>query len=541
MKKYQLYLLSILSGILFSISWPERGFPFLIFFAFIPLLFIENYISNNKDKFTKFSIFTYSAIAIFIWNVLTLYWIKNASIFGGAMAVLVNTLFMSCLITIFHISKRNIHGKNQGYLTFIFFWIAFEYLHLRWEINWPWLTTGNVFALYPKLIQWYEFTGVLGGSLWILSVNILIYNLLNNLILKEGRKKIIISAVSFLFFLFVPLIFSYSIYNNYVEEENPYTVVVVQPNIDPYNEKYGGMPYAVQIEKSLLLAEQKTDENTDIVVFPESAIQENNLWEREIEHSFSIDSLRKFINKHPNIEVVMGASTYKKIFKGENKTYEARQFGNTDLWYYAYNTAMYFDTSSTIQFYHKSKLVLGVERLPFPKTFSFLENFALDMGGTVGTLAINKERTPFVSKKHPIKIGTTICYESIYGEFCTGFVKKGANIFFIITNDGWWGNTPGYKQHFSFAPLRAIETRRSIARSANTGTSAFINQKGDVFQATKYWEEDVIKQDINANSKITFYVKYGDYVGRIALLGSVLLLLITISTGIIRKKKEIKN
>ncbi|MBC8147125.1 MAG: apolipoprotein N-acyltransferase, partial [Bacteroidetes bacterium] len=109
------------------------------------------------------------------------------------------------------------------------------------------------------------------------------------------------------------------------------------------------------------------------------------------------------------------------------------------------------------------------------------------------------------------------------------------------TNDGWWGNTPGHRQHYSFAPLRAIETRRSIARSANTGTSVFVNQRGEVFQPTEYWVEDVIKQDLNANSEITFYVIYGDYIGRVALFASILLLLLALSKGLINRKQEIKN
>jgi apolipoprotein N-acyltransferase len=116
-------------------------------------------------------------------------------------------------------------------------------------------------------------------------------------------------------------------------------------------------------------------------------------------------------------------------------------------------------------------------------------------------------------------------------------VRKGANVLFIITNDGWWGNTPGHKQHLSFASLRAIETRRSIARSANTGVSCFVNQRGDIQQATKYWERDVIRQEINLNSKITFYTRFGDYFGRISSFISVLFILLAIVFGIKRKNK----
>jgi apolipoprotein N-acyltransferase len=107
-------------------------------------------------------------------------------------------------------------------------------------------------------------------------------------------------------------------------------------------------------------------------------------------------------------------------------------------------------------------------------------------------------------------------------------VKNGAELLFIMTNDGWWEDTPGHRQHFIYAKLRAIECRRSIARSANTGISCFINQRGDVIQQTAYWEEDAIQNTINKNDRITFYVKYGDILGRIAYWTSALLLLILI-------------
>ena len=178
--------------------------------------------------------------------------------------------------------------------------------------------------------------------------------------------------------------------------------------------------------------------------------------------------------------------------------------------------------------------------MPYPKLFKFAEKYAIDLGGTVGTLAINPERTPFVASDG-LKIAPTICYESVYGEFIAEFVRNGANAFFVITNDGWWGNTAGHRQHFLFSVLRAIETRRSVARSANTGTSAFINQRGDVSQATTYWVPAVIKQTINTNDTLTFYVRFGDYIARISILVAAFMLLLTISNGILKRSPRLKK
>ena len=109
----------------------------------------------------------------------------------------------------------------------------------------------------------------------------------------------------------------------------------------------------------------------------------------------------------------------------------------------------------------------------------------------------------------------------------------------IITNDGWWGNTPGHRQHHSYSRLRAIETRRSVARSANTGISSLINQKGEILQRTNYWEPTALRGTLNANDKLTFYTRHGDYIARIAYFFSLLIVLYTITRVIIAQKNSL--
>ena len=176
--------------------------------------------------------------------------------------------------------------------------------------------------------------------------------------------------------------------------------------------------------------------------------------------------------------------------------------------------------------------------MPFAKLMKPLENFAVNLGGTVGSLGSDAKRTVFERKSDGMKIAPAICYESVFGEYLTEYVGLGANLIFVITNDGWWGNSPGHRQHLAFSSLRAIETRRSIARSANTGISAFIDQRGDIFQATRYWEEAVIRQKINANDKITFYVRYGDYIARVAGFISAFLILAAFVRAIMLRWKR---
>lgn len=535
MKTYQLYLLSILSGLLLSFAWFPNGFTPLIFIAFVPLLLIEKEFSISTKRFASLQLFAFSYQTFFIWNILVTWWVKNASFGGAAMAILCNALLMAIIFVLFHQTKKRI-GKYT-YFIFISFWLAWEYFHHHWDLTWPWLTLGNVFAGMPSIVQWYEYTGIFGGSLWVLVVNCLITEIYKNIYLSPlrkglstgeggvrwqmGRRGMIYLLIST---AILPIIFSLFIIE--ITKSSRYSdaeIVIVQPNIDPYNEKFEG-GYDQQVIKMLQLAEQKITDKTEYLILPETALAEN-IWEEELEQSSAIRLLRTFISKYPKLKIVVGASTTKLYLAGDKLSATARKLGNTGNFYDAYNTGLQIDSTKTIQVYHKSRLVPGVEKMPFPAFFKLFEDFAIDMGGTSGSLGTQDERTVFVSNDKLFSTAPVICYESIYGEYVGEYINNGAQFISIITNDGWWGDTPGYKQHLKYGALRAIETRKWIARSANTGISCFINPKGEIIQPTQWWQPAVISSTIQLNKEITFYVRFGDYIAKAAAIFAVLFLI----------------
>jgi apolipoprotein N-acyltransferase len=331
----------------------------------------------------------------------------------------------------------------------------------------------------------------------------------------------------------------------------PIEVVVVQPNHDPYNEQYTIGP-AAAIQNFLNLATPLITPNTRFVVGPESMIQEN-IWERHLDQSSSVQSLQQFAQQMPNLTLIAGASSFRMRYAHEPVTVASRTMDSSFMnsyaswfnvptdsltpFYEALNLGFALDAYGVQGLTHKSKLVAGVERMPFKKYLSAIAgDLALDLGGTVGTLASDPEREVFTHKPSGSKYGVAICYESVFGDFFSEFVRNGAQYMMIITNDGWWGNTPGHRQHNAFASLRAIETRRDIARSANTGISAFINSRGDILQPTAYWEPDAIKGTVTPSDRITFYVRHGDYLGRMAMVIAILLILIRFSYSIVPLK-----
>ncbi len=537
MKRKYKVLLSILSGLILSAAWPERGFPPLLFIGFIPLLIVEFEQWKNRAENHSSGIIPYIAITFSIWVLLTTWWVSLSTPIGVVATILVNTSLVGGAFYLFHITHRKITGGTAAYTALIGYILTAEYIHLRWDLNFPWLNLGNGFASWPKWIQWYEFTGIFGGSLWILLVNIMLFFFVRDyFILKISNRNLAFRMAATIALMVIPVIVSVVMYNRYTEKINPLDVVVVQPNLDPYNEQYELEPMEVT-NRMLALAAEKADSLTDFAVFPESAIQEY-IFEDRFDSSPSIARIRDFNRQYKRMNVITGISSRKIFEPGEPLSASARKFKDAERYYDSYNTALFVAHDSTLQKYHKSKLTPGVEIMPLIHYLPFIEKLALDLGGTTGSLGVNPDQTPFTISDN-LKVAPCICYESVYGEFMNRFIQNGANVIFVITNDGWWGNTAGHRQHLLFSRIRAIETRRSIARSANTGISCFINQRGDILQRTAYWVPASIRQTINANDTITFYVKYGDYIGRIFILVAALFALLTISTSLRTRKKGI--
>ena len=520
--KKQRYIASVLSGLLMILSFPEIGnLSMFMFIALIPLLLVEHTIYSNKLKSSK--LFAYSYLTFFIYNLGTTWWIWNASEGGAILAFVLNSLLMAGVFQMYHITKKKV-GKYEGYAAFIIYWVAFEYAHYQWELSWPWLNFGNVFANNVYLIQWYSITGVLGGTLWILSVNFIGFILCLHLV---GLKKPIQSQVklilAFCLILIVPILISLFQYYNSEDIGTNTNVVLAQPNIDPYNEKFTGSVND-QLDKICDLIDKKANDETDFVLAPETALP-FTFYEDEVERIIYFHYLVERKAKWNNASLLIGAST-KKFFKYKKSRASKKLLDGPGYEEY-YNSSMLIDYHDKPQFVHKSKLVLGVEKVPFSHIFPALEQLSIDNGGASGTLGI-EDYAQVLKSKH-IKFAPVVCYESIYGSFIAEQCKKGAELIFIITNDGWWGNTPGYKQHLAFARLRAIENRKSVARSANTGVSAFINQRGDILSKTEYWKEASISGVMKRNFTKTFYAQNGDIIGRSLGLGALILLVITLS------------
>lgn len=513
------------------------SFPFtgsltpLVFISWVPLLLVEDSISRANYRSRK--VFAHAYSTFFIYNLGTTFWVYFASGGGSILAFFLNTLLMAVVFYTFHITKKYV-GSKEGYIALVIYWISFEYFHYNWPSSWPWLSLGNSFSIVPSWVQWYSYSGVLGGSLWVLIINLLVFRIYQNVLFNKETWRIQtpIIALAVLIFM-VPMTISLSMYFSYEEKGRTFEVVAVQPNVDPYNEKFD-TGVVGQLNKIFDLAEEKVTDSTDLIIAPETAISQAFV-EEEFDRTASWSVIKQRKAKLDNVPLYIGASTWKYFDHRRSAATYKSNF--EEIYYESYNTSLLIDSANNLEFVHKSKLVPGVETIPFADQFPFLKDWAIDLGdGASGMLGVEKE--PKVFHMKGCTFAPVVCYESIFGEFVSRQVKKGAQLICVITNDGWWRDTPGYKQHMSFARLRAIENRRSVVRSANTGTSCFINQRGDVSQATDWWVPAVISGSVNLNDELSFYSNYGNVLGRSFSFVTFLLLLFTF---VRRFKKKFGN
>lgn len=535
------YILALLSAFLLWLAWPPIPYTdILLFLAFVPLLFAIEHVIRGDFKQKGKKIFTLAFITGVVWNTASIYWVYNSlNAYLSAVASFLIALIPFCLAPLLmalafrgYYQLRKKRDIKISFLGLVSFWIAYEYLHQSWDLSFPWMTLGNGFANFHQLIQWYEYTGVYGGTLWIWLSNILAF-----LIFWQYKEKvqayrpaILIGLLSIVIAL--PIGLSIVRYNGYEEHTNPSEVVVVQPNIDPYM-KFGLIDYidpSEQLNRLIDLSTKVAKPNTEFFIWPETAISSRGwLLEEEFRNHPYFDRIYTFLDAYHNGSVLSGIES--QTIYNHPQTVTARRL-DENVYADHFNAAVLIDQSSKTQFYHKSKLVPGVEQLPFGGALAVMKPLFAHFGGTTGGYGSQKEASVFYAQSG-IGAAPVICYESVWGNYVADYIQKGAQFIAIITNDGWWGNTSGKDQHLQYAKLRAIENRRWVVRSANTGISAFINQRGDIVQKTEWWVPAALTQEINLNEEITFYTENKDIIVYIALLTSLL----SITLLFVRRKK----
>jgi len=537
-----LLLLALLFAVMMSLPFLAPHLGFLALAGFVPLLFMEVVADAAKVK----HFFWWHYLAFVLWNAITTFWVCNATVLGGIAAILANALQMSVIFAIYRLSQKML-GSSLSLVFLAVMWVAWERFYFDAPISWPWLTLGNAFAGSIDLVQWYEYTGSLGGSVWVWITNIWLFYTITAFAsghIFNMRKYGVAIMLFVLIAVFVtPIIWSYHIGRNYTENTDRHMdVLLVQPNFDPY-QKFQHLNQSQQTSILLNMAGKviaSRDNSTEhplLIITPETFT--NDVIIGKYEDGYTWNRFQSFLSDKPGVNILFGASAISFSMEEEAPSPQAMHLYD-GRWAQYHNSALITDVSGRTDVFLKSKLVVGTEYIPFPKALVKLDEL---LGNVMGRCDGQKEislldfqtydTTGTVNRKLPL--GCAICYESVFGDYCRGYENKGAEAMTVITNDAWWGNTPGYRQHLRYACLRAVELRRDIARCANTGLSAFIDQKGHIVSKTEWWKAQTLEGCIYLNDKQTFFAKNGDVPGKICSFLFLLLLAFMLVKFVVRK------
>ena len=504
-------LLCLLSVALLSIGWLGiTGLTLLV--ALVPLMIISENLSDSRRDWWRMC--GYAAATFLVWSALTIWWVWIATPIGPITAAIVGTFYNLVAFMTYHYTVKRAK-RALAYTLLVTLWIATEWAYNSADVmTFPWLLLGHGFSGDIWAVQWYEYTGIFGGTLWALISNIAIFEILRT----RSRGAVVRAAL----IVVAPIALSLGLYFGYTPSERTTTISVVQPNVPCYveeREKAGKMD---PTENTCRLMGRLPREST-FAVLPESALA-------YIPSVFSADE-EEFSQLMPiltimhsghllDTKLIVGASTVR--YYGDKPATNTARYSDWYGWYDHYNSALLTNIRGEVEdVYHKGKLVIGVEAVPLKNLFDLFE---IDLGGISGQLGWGDRHSIFENKG--VKIGPAICYEGLYGNYFAGFAREGAEVMAVISNDGWWGNTPGHRRLFDFCRLRAIETRRSIARSANTGISGFISPRGETIGDRLEWDEEgVLTAEVELREDKTLYTIYGDWVARISTLVAALALL----------------
>ncbi len=495
----------ILSTLLLSVGW--LGVSGLTLFAgLVPLLWISAQAEDSRRGW--WGVFGWATLTFALWNAATIWWIWNATWVGPIAATLASTFLNMIAFMLFHTISKKAH-KALAYTTLIAAWIATEYWYTVGDFSWPWLILGNGFSHDVWAVQWYEYTGVFGGSLWVLLCNILLF--------EAWRSRSLSRSVVAACAIGVPMAISLGIWYSWQQpDEGSVEVSIVQPNVDCYDKFHSDSQLQ---ERNIIDLLTEIPASSQFILLPETAVPDYYLephlsdnYRSEQPGAFWQELRDTLRSRYPEAMLITGANTIRNYVAG-TQTETARRSELSGNYYDSFNSAVGLDSTDRLQLHHKGRLVIGVENTP-TIVFKVLNFLVIDLGGTYGQIGRGTSGSAFDHRG--VRIGPAICYEGLYGDFYGDFVRRGAQFMAIISNDGWWGDTPGYKHLFSISRLRAIEHRRALARSANTGQSGFISPRGEVGQTLGWEERGVLTASVPLNNHQTLYTRFGDYLGRLA-------------------------
>jgi apolipoprotein N-acyltransferase len=495
------WALSFLSGATVGFSYPPSILGPLAWIAFVPILALLDEAVRRRQRWgAMLYLFGWAWHGAANWWVMS--WQSETDPYlmvAGAVLWIVHPLFLIPALALYPLVRLRNMPRPSALAVVVGAFVTVEWLHSLGDLSYPWLALGYTQLRSIALAQIADVTGVWGVSLVVIALNAVIYDWVaravnNHQWLAEPGRAALRLGGRMLAVLAVPLVYGVARLVDYSPlPSKPVRIALVQANINPWRKwEYADMePLLARhlaVQDSL-----RQFERFDLAIWSETAMPISLL-------------------------DATGARINARIRSWCDSTDAAVLLGFADIEGYqpikAYNAAILITPRAEhFPVHRKSRLTPFGEYMPFSDAFPELARM-LQWGVGISSWAKGPGATvlPLVRTDTLARLGVMICIESIYPNYVADYVRRGANVLVVITNDAWYDGTPGPDQHFAIAQMRAIETRRPIARCANSGITGFISPTGQVVLRAPALQATCIAAPVHPQHELTLFVRAGDWV-----------------------------
>ncbi len=411
---------------------------------------------------------------------------------------------------------------SSAHNLFFAFTLASAWVTLEWTRGWlmtgfGWNGLGIALHANWPIIQISEWTGAVGVSFLVAFCNAILAATARRL-WQESRARVMRPHFDLTLTL-VGLVAVFALGLRVIQTRSPTHPVrigLVQANVS--REQKFDLRYKQNIFDKfdrLSKVAMSSLSQLDLLIWPESAMPAPVLEDRE-----TLDYVIHLVDSQ-RVDLLMGA-----IDEEPQRVY---------------NAALLFRRGADPQIYRKVHLVPFGEYIPFRHSFPLFAEIAGDQ--VPDDFDAGDEFTVFDLSHDRGRIAPLICFEDTIGELTRRFVLNGADLLVTVTNDGWFKESAGSHQHLANAIFRCVETRRPMARAANTGVTCFVNDLGRVTQILRdergsTFEEGTLAGEVNiaTDPPLTFYVRHGELFAKICTVIAAVILLIKIATRLVPRR-----
>ena len=474
-----------LAGILLGVAFLPGPFPFLAWFAFVPLLdALQNALRGEVRMRALFTIGWTFGLAFFLLGMhwigllsdvaMTHPWLKYPAwlLAAGYLAIFPGLMCMLCGALVRH-------ARASLAVAFPLALVVLEEVRGSGELGFPWFQPGYTQAGYVPLLQMVSLGGVMLLTLWVALLNVLLWRAL------AGRQRGVALAGAVLALL-LPWVWGHRALAA-APRGKGVPVALIQANVAG-EMKWSGLHQREILQTFLRLSEEATraEPRPELIIWPETA---TGSWlARQPEQ---LVPLTAFVATN-RVPVFAGYADYDPPASEKSRRY---------------NAAGLFTAEGPGERYAKRHLVPFGERMPFQGVLPFLGG--LEFGQAEWTPG--KRAVLFPSAAGPF--GCLVCFESIFPDLSRRDVRAGARWLVNVTNDEWFGNSAALRQHAVMAAVRAAENHVPVARCANTGLTVLYDASGRIVASLPVFAPGMLKVEVPPPGRPTPFTRFGDWPG----------------------------